>query len=90
MPKFVIERNIPDAGKLTTDQLASISKLSCSVLASLGPQIQWQESFVTDHKVYCVYISPDEETIREHARIADFPANSVQAIRTIIDPTTAG
>jgi hypothetical protein len=89
MPKFVIERNIPGAGQLTPDQLKAISQKSCGVLNSLGPQIQWQESFVTDDKVYCIYIAPDEATVREHARLGDFPANSVQAVRSIIDPTTS-
>jgi hypothetical protein len=89
MPKFVIERNIPGAGALTPDQLAAISQTSCGVLKSIGPQIQWLESFVTDDKVYCIYVAPDEATVREHARLGQFPANSVQAIRAIIDPTTA-
>ena len=89
MPKFVIERNIPGAGQLTPEQLAGISKTSCSVLRNLGPQIQWVQSFVTDDKIYCIYIAPDEETVREHARLGGFPANSVQAVRTVIDPTTA-
>jgi len=89
MPKFVIERNIPGAGALTPDQLAAISQTSCGVLKSIGPQIQWLESFVTDDKIYCIYIAPDEATVREHARLGQFPANSVQAIRAIIDPTTA-
>jgi hypothetical protein len=90
MPKYVIERNIPGAGALTPDQLAAISQTSCGVLKSIGPQIQWLESFVTDDKIYCIYIAPDEATVREHARLGQFPANSVQAVRTIIDPTTAG
>jgi hypothetical protein len=89
MPKFVIERNIPGAGALTPDQLAAISQTSCGVLKTIGPQIQWLESFVTDDKVYCIYIAPDEATVREHARLGQFPANSVLAVRTIIDPTTA-
>ena len=89
MPKFVIERNIPGAGKLTPEQLKAISQKSCAVLNALGPQIQWQESYVTDDKVYCVYIAPNEEMILEHAKQGGFPANSVQEIRSIIDPTTS-
>jgi hypothetical protein len=89
MPKFVIERTIPGAGSLTAEQLKGISQTSCGVLKSLGPQIQWVQSYVTDDKVYCVYISPDEETIREHARLGQLPADSVRAVRTMIDPTTA-
>jgi Protein of unknown function (DUF4242) len=89
MPKFVIERNIPGAGDLTKEQLNGISQKSCSVLRELGPQIQWVESFVTDDKIYCVYIAPDEATVREHANRGGFPADSVQAVRRMIDPTTA-
>ncbi len=89
MPKFIIEREIPGAGSLTREQLAAISQTSCGVLQSMGPRIQWVESYVTDNKVYCVYIAPDEETVREHARLGLFPANSVQAVRATIDPTTA-
>ncbi len=89
MPKFIIERNIPGAGKLDREQLAAITQTSCGVLQGMGPQIQWLESFVTDDKVYCVYIAPDEATVREHARQGQFPADSVQAVRTIIDPTFA-
>ena len=87
MPKFIIERNIPGAGKLSREELAGITQASCSVLKGMGPQIQWLESFVTDNKVYCVYIAPDEATVLEHARQGQFPADSVQAVRTIIDPT---
>ena len=90
MPKFVIERNLPGAGNLSEEQLTEISQKSCSVLRKLGPQVQWLESFVTDDKLYCIYFAPDESTIREHARLGGFPADSIQAIRTIIDPTTAG
>jgi len=90
MPKFVIERNLPGAGKLSEDELIEVSQKSCSVLRKLGPQVQWLESFVTDDKIYCIYIAPDESTIREHARLGGVPADSIQAIRTIIDPTTAG
>jgi len=89
MPKYVIEREIPDAGKLSTDQLQAISQTSCGVLQKLGSQIQWLESFVTDDKIYCVYIAPNEEMVREHARQGGFPANRISAVRTIIDPTTA-
>jgi hypothetical protein len=89
MPKYVIERDIPGAGKLTADQLQGISAKSCGVLAKLGPQIQWVESFVTDDKVYCVYIAPNAELVREHARQGGFPANRVSEVRGKIDPTTA-
>lgn len=89
MPKFIIERDIPGAGKLTGDQLQGISQKSCSVLNGLGPQIQWVQSYVTDDKIYCVYIAPSEEMVREHARQGGFPANRVSAVSTIIDPTTA-
>jgi len=89
MPKFVIERNIPGAGKLTPEQLNGISQKSCVVIHQIGPQIQWVESFVTDDKIYCIYIAPDEETVREHAKLGGFPADSVQAVRRMIDPTTA-
>lgn len=89
MPKFVIERNIPDAGKLTPNELQGISQKSCGVLRELGPQIQWVHSYVTDNKIYCVYIAPDEQTIRKHAEQGGFPANSIAQIRSIIDPTTA-
>ncbi len=89
MPKFVIEREIPGAGALTPEQLQAVSQTSCGVLRSMGPQIQWLQSFVTDDKIYCVYIAPDEATVREHASKGGFPANSVAQVRTIIDPTTA-
>ena len=89
MPKFVIEREIPDAGKLSPDQLHANSQKSCGVLRDMGPQIQWLHSYVTDDKIYCVYIAPDEETVRKHAMQGGFPANRVSQIRTIIDPTTA-
>jgi hypothetical protein len=89
MPKFVIEREIPGAGKLTPEQLQAISQTSCGVLRELGPQIQWVQSYVTDDKIYCVYISPDEETIRKHAQKGGFPANRISQIRSIIDPTTS-
>jgi uncharacterized protein DUF4242 len=89
MPKFVIEREIPGAGKLSPKDLQGISQKSCDVLRNLGPQIQWVESYVTDDKIYCVYIAPNEEIIREHARQGGFPANRVSAVRRMIDPTTA-
>ena len=89
MPKFVIEREIPGAGALTADQLKGISQKSCGVLQGMGPKIQWVESFVTDNKIYCVYVAPDEATVREHAKQGGFPANSVAQVRRMIDPTTA-
>ncbi len=89
MPKFVIEREIPDAGKLSAEQLKAISTTSCSVLNKMGSQIQWVESFVTDNKIYCIYNAPNEEMVREHAKQGGFPANSVNKVATIIDPTTA-
>ena len=89
MPKFVIERELPGAGKLTSNELHAISQKSCGVLRNLGPQIQWVHSYVTDDKIYCIYIAPDEKTIREHAKQGGFPANRVSEIRTVIDPTTA-
>ena len=89
MPKYVIEREIPGAGQLTPQQLNAISQKSCSVLKNLGPQIQWLESYVTDDKIYCVYIAPNEALVREHAKQGGFPANRVSQIRRMIDPTTA-
>ena len=89
MPKFVIERAIPGAGNLTTEQLQGISQKSCGVLRELGPQIQWVQSYVTADKIYCVYIAPDAESVREHARLGGFPADQVAEVKTIIDPTTA-
>jgi hypothetical protein len=89
MPKFLIEREMPGAGRLTPDELAAASRGSCDVLQQLGPQIQWVQSYVTGDKITCLYIAPDAELIREHARRAGFPANSVQEVRAIIDPTTA-
>ena len=89
MPKFVIEREIAGAGTLTQDQLHAISQKSCGVLRELGPQVQWVESFVTDDKIYCVYIAPDEKAVREHATRGGFPANRVSQVRRMIDPTTA-
>ena len=89
MPKFVIEREIPGAGKLAKPELQAISQKSCGVLQSMGPQIQWVQSYVTDDKVYCVYVAPNADTVREHAKKGGFPANVVSRVRTIIDPTTA-
>ncbi len=89
MPKYVIEREIPGAGKLGGDQLRAISQKSCSILQKLGSQIQWIQSFVTGDKVYCVYIAPDEALIREHAQQGGFPANRISQVVEVIDPTTA-
>jgi cell division inhibitor SulA len=89
MPKYIIEREIPGAGKLSPKDLQAVSQKSCSVLQKLGPQIQWVQSYVTGDKVYCVYIAPNEELIREHARQGGFPANKITEVRTIIDPTTS-
>ena len=89
MPKYVIEREIPGAGKLTSDQLKAISQTSCGVLTKMGPQIQWVQSYVTANKIYCVYNAPNEEMVREHANQGGFPANSVSEVSSIIDPTTA-
>jgi hypothetical protein len=89
MPKFVIERDIPQAGNLTPEQLQAISQKSCSVLHEMGSEVQWVHSYVTDDKVYCVYIAPDEQAIRDHAQKGGFPANRISQIRSTIDPTTA-
>jgi len=89
MPKYVIERDIPQAGKLTEQQIQAISQKSCSVLQNLGPQIQWVHSYVTDDKIYCVYIAPNEEMVKEHAKQGGFPANRVSEVKHIIDPTSA-
>ena len=89
MPKYVIEREIPGAGSLSPQELQGISQTSCGVLRQMGPQIQWVHSYVTDDKVYCVYIAPNEETIREHAKQGGFPANRISEIKSIIDPATA-
>jgi cell division inhibitor SulA len=89
MPKYVIERDVPGVGKLPPGQIQAISQKSCSVLRNLGPQIQWLHSYVTDDKIYCVYIAPNEELIREHARQGGFPANRISAVRQMIDPTSA-
>ena len=89
MPRFVIEREFPGAGKLSLQELQAIAQKSCSALDQLGPRIQWVQSFVTGDKIDCVYIAPDEEMVREHARQGGFPANSVAEVKSIIDPTTA-
>jgi len=89
MPKFVIEREIPGAGKLPPQEVKGIAQKSCGVLKAMGPQVQWLQSYVTDDKIYCVYIAPNEEMVREHARQGGFPANKVSRVRSMIDPTTA-
>jgi len=89
MPKYVIERDIPGVGGSTAEALQAVSQTSCSVLKDLGPQIQWVQSYVTADKIYCVYIAPNEEIIREHATRGGFPANAINEIKTVIDPTTA-
>jgi len=89
MPKYVIEREIPGAGKLSPSELKAISQKSCGVLNAMGPQIQWVQSYVTENKIYCVYIAPSEEAVREHAQKGSFPANSISEIKSVIDPTSA-
>ncbi len=89
MPKYVIERELPGAGNLTPEQLKGISQTSCGVLRQLGSEIQWLDSYVTTDKIYCIYIAPNEELVREHAKLGGFPANSVSKVSAIIDPTTA-
>jgi len=89
MPKYVIERDLPGAGKLSADQLQGISEKSCGVLQQLGPQVQWVQSYVTDDKIYCVYIAPNPDVIREHATRGGFPANRISEVRNVIDPTTS-
>jgi Protein of unknown function (DUF4242) len=89
MPKFVIEREIPQAGSLSSEQLQAISQKSCGILRQMGPEIQWVESYVTDDKIYCVYVAPDEDAVRKHAQQGGFPANRISQIRSVIDPTTA-
>ena len=89
MPKYVVEREVPGAGKLSAQEVQAISQKSCSVLNKLGPQIQWLHSYVTGDKIYCVYIAPNEEMIREHARQGGFPANRISEVKRMIDPTTA-
>ena len=89
VPKYVIERVVPGASKMTPAELKTMSQRSCNVLNELGPQIQWVQSYVTDNKIYCIYIAPNEELIQEHARLGGFPANQVAQVKTIIDTTTA-
>ena len=89
MPKFVIEREIPNVGALTAEQLKAVSQTSCGVLRKLGPEIQWVHSYVTDNKIYCIYNAANEELVREHAKQGGFPANVVARVRSIIDPTTS-
>jgi hypothetical protein len=90
VPRFLIERELPGAGKLTAEDLRGVAQKSCAVLRDLGPRIQWVQSYVTDDKITCVYLAPDEETIREHARCGGFPANRILQVRAVIDPTTSG
>ncbi len=89
MPKYVIEREVPGAGSMSQEDLRDLSQTSCNVLSDMGPQIQWVESQVTDDKIYCTYIAPNEDMIRQHAEQGGFPANKVSEVRSIIDPTTA-
>ena len=89
MPKYIIEREIPNAGDLSSADLQGISQKSCSILKNMGPQIQWVESFVTQDKIYCTYIAPNQEEIRKHANEGGFPANSIAEIKSVIDPTTS-
>jgi Protein of unknown function (DUF4242) len=89
MPKYLIERDIPGVGKLSASELKGISQASCGVLSKMGPQIQWVQSYVTGDKIYCVYIAPDEKSVREHAQLGGFPANRVSQVSSMIDPTTA-
>ena len=89
MPKFVIERDIPKAGSLSSEQLQAISQKSCEVLREMGAQIQWVQSYVSDDRVYCIYVAPDEDAIRKHAQQGGFPANRISRIHSVIDPTTA-
>lgn len=90
MPKYVIEREIPDLGKFTPAQLSEASRTSCNVLQQLSPRVQWIQSYVTDQRLYCVYIATNEEAVREHARLGGFPANRISEVKTIIDPITGG
>lgn len=89
MPKYIIERDLPGAGRLSPDQLAAISQKSCGVLNTMGPQIQWVHSYVTDDKIYCIYVAPDEQAVLEHARRGEFPAGVVARVHTMIEPVTA-
>jgi hypothetical protein len=89
MPKFVIERDIPEAGSLSSEQLQAISHKSRGILREMGPEIQWVESYITDEKIYCVYVAPDEDAVRKHSQQSGIPANRISRIRSVIDPTTA-
>lgn len=89
MPKYVIERDLPGAGKLSQQDLHAVAQKSCGVLNRMGPQIQWMQSYVTDDRIYCIYVAPNEEAVREHARQGGFPANRVSRVLSVIDPTTA-
>ena len=89
MPRFVIEREIPGAGKLSPAELQAVSRKSCAVLSEMGPRIQWVQSFVTGDRIYCVYLAPDEATVRRHAELGGFPANRVSRVTAVIDPTTS-
>lgn len=89
MPKYVIEREIPGAGQLTRDELRAASQRSCAVLRQMGPEVQWMHSYVTNDKLYCVYVAPNEQAVREHARQSGLPANRIAEVKDIIDPTTA-
>ncbi len=89
MPKFVIERDIPEAGTLSSQQLQAISQKSCGVLREMGTEIQWVQSYVADNKMYCIYLAPNEDALRKHAQEGGFPANRISRIRSVIDPTTA-
>jgi hypothetical protein len=88
MPKYIVERDIPEAGKLSSEKLKVMAQTSCSVLRELGPKIEWLQSYVTDDRIYCVYSAPDDEMVRQHAEICGFPANRISQVRTMIDPTT--
>ena len=89
MPKYVIERVVPGAGKMSAEDLKALSQTSCNVLNKMGPQIQWIQSYVTDNKIYCIYVAQNEEMVREHGRLGGFPANQVSSVKAIIDPTTS-
>jgi hypothetical protein len=89
MPKFVIERDIPEAGRLSPQQLQAISQKSCEVIREMGAQIQWIQSYIADDKIYCIYVAPDEDAVRKHAQQGGFPANRISRVRSVIDPTTA-
>ena len=89
MPKFVIERDIPEAGRLSSEQLQAIARKSCGVLREMGAQIQWVQSYVTEDKIYCIYVAPDADAVRRHAQQGGFPANRISQIRSVIDPTSA-